>query len=143
MTVDRERVALVVTALRSGEYKQGKNNLHSVKIMPDGTRKHTWCCLGVACDAANKAGLEMRRILYEGHESFDGADGYLPETVMEWFGFGSSDPFLETPAGGGRTASEVNDVGYYLDEGGADDRGHVSADFGMIAQFFEDTYLKG
>jgi hypothetical protein len=140
MAVNRERVALVVTALRSGEYVQGKNCLHAVETGTDGIKKHTWCCLGVACDVAAKAGLEMSRVLYDGRESFDGSDGYLPESAREWFGFDSSDPYLKIPGYGACTASEVNDEGYYVDVD--EDEGRTFAGFGLIARFFEDTYLK-
>lgn len=34
-----------IPALRGGEYTQGKHTLHAIE---DG--KHTFCCLGVACD---------------------------------------------------------------------------------------------
>lgn len=39
-----------VAALRSGKYKQGKNVLHNVDA-------GTYCCLGVLCDLAVKAGV--------------------------------------------------------------------------------------
>jgi hypothetical protein len=42
-----------VEALRSEEYKQGANALH---------RNGTFCCLGVLCDLAEKAGVVTSEI---------------------------------------------------------------------------------
>jgi hypothetical protein len=136
MPVKKDRLGLLTAALRSGDYMQGQGALHRI-ITRHGTEKHEWCCLGVACDVAGKAGLALARTIDGNDESFDGEDSYLPREVADWYGFSSTNPGLLTPAGC-QDASEVNDEGYYLDE----DDTHVSADFGMIAQFFEDTYLK-
>ncbi len=57
---------LWVKALRSGEYQQGKEHLRK-----DGQ----YCCLGVLCDLAIKAGL-----LY----GVDWIDGYPPSVVSIW-----------------------------------------------------------
>lgn len=44
-----------VAALRSGDYEQGQELLHQV----DGAR-HLYCCLGVLCDLAYRAGVVER-----------------------------------------------------------------------------------
>lgn len=81
-------------ALESGKYKQGKNSL--VQGPPS---KRLYCCLGVLCDLANKAGVtdgtndqedeEGRTILDEGWAFLD--DGHqLPEVVRIWAGMNST-----------------------------------------------------
>ena len=70
-----------------------------------------------------------------GCESFDGEASYLPQSVMDWYGFDSSNPVLRVP-GGEKNASTVNDSGYVA-EG---EYTPVSLD--EIGRFFKDTYLK-
>jgi hypothetical protein len=131
MTVNKERVALIPGALRSGEYEQGQHWLHK-----DGK----WCCLGVACDIAAKAGLVLSRSVQvaSGAETFDGQDGYLPSSVMQWYGFDSSSPLLDTPHDGQIPASVLNDGGYFHHDG----EPALPSDFAQIARYFEDTFLK-
>lgn len=68
-----------IEALLSGEYKQGKHSLRSFDDM--------FCCLGVLCDLAVKAG-----VIPEPEEAFDTCYSYLgscsalPEAVVEWAG---------------------------------------------------------
>lgn len=84
--------ALWLDALRSGEYEQGQNFLHSEK---DG--KHTYCCLGVLCDLAVKAGVlsetvSMEYVDPDGDEDITTLHGYghetgvLPKVVQKWAG---------------------------------------------------------
>ena len=133
MPVNRGRVRLLVAALRSGEYKKGRGKLHQT-----GTEEG-WCCLGVASDVAHKFGLPVVRAESDyGCESFDGEASYLPQSVMDWYGFDSSNPRLRVP-GGETNASTVNDSGYVA----VGDSGYtqqVSLD--EIGRFFRDTYLK-
>ena len=51
--MNQEIKAQWVQALRSGEYEQGKSALHIIS----GDGKHTYCCLGVLCELAVKAGV--------------------------------------------------------------------------------------
>lgn len=106
-------------ALRSGEYRQGQGTLRS----PD----DEFCCLGVLCDLAVKAGIEVpvsRSNAYdydledvrenEGNYLYDDEDNFLPIVVREWAGIGSADPRLgnEGTYGDRQTASALNDTGY-------------------------------
>jgi len=76
-----------VAALRSGEYKQGKNRLRT---------KDSFCCLGVLCDLFLKDGRggkwddTLAGISYDGQRfaiSEDEGSSYgLPESVSAWAG---------------------------------------------------------
>jgi hypothetical protein len=79
-----EVLTLWTDALESGEYAQTKGWLH---LMEDGSdRPGGWCCLGVLCDVASKAGVDMNRQLEVGGkvESFDDHRGGLPPSVRKW-----------------------------------------------------------
>ena len=132
MPVNKGRVRLLVAALRSGEYKQGYGKLHRTGA------EEGFCCLGVASDVAHKFGLPVVRDKSDyGCESFDGETSYMPQSVMDWYGFDSNNPRLRVPGGGTAEASTVNDSGYD-DAEGKDTQ--VSLD--DIGRFFKDTYLK-
>lgn len=102
--INRERIALWVQALRSGDYKQGSSALCWVDA--DGSCR--WCCLGVACDVAAKNGLDIETRDFEAQRYFGGACFYLPPEVQEWYGFDSQDPYLKD-----RKASHWNDARGY------------------------------
>jgi hypothetical protein len=74
-----------IEALTSGEYERGEGYLHHIDADGDAT----FCCLGVLCDLAVKAGVEMgvdvydrsdgsKSVLYQDEESF------LPFDVAQW-----------------------------------------------------------
>jgi hypothetical protein len=69
--------ALWIDALRSGEYVQGKNYLQL-----DGE----YCCLGVLCEIAVKAGVISKDIRQSGSIAYDGKTTTLPEGVVQWSG---------------------------------------------------------
>lgn len=80
-----------VAALRSGDYVQG----HSRLVEYDFSGNSFYCCLGVLCDLAVKAGVEGIRASRAGfhvdvHPIYnDGPiealeNGYLPPVVQEW-----------------------------------------------------------
>jgi hypothetical protein len=83
-----------VTALLSGEYKQGKGWLRS--------RNEEFCCLGVLCDlaskegvgdwnlSADKTGISIYR--YIADDQPNGAE--LPLPVQRWAGLDESDPTI-------------------------------------------------
>lgn len=80
-----------VTALRSGEYKQGSAALKDTE--------DRYCCLGVLCDLAVKAGVisdSVVDISISGREKhfFSGASEYLPEAVQEWSGLFDENPVV-------------------------------------------------
>jgi hypothetical protein len=54
--VDRELVKDWITALRSGEYEQGRGQLRSQLSLPYEEAEYAYCCLGVAADVAIKTG---------------------------------------------------------------------------------------
>lgn len=67
-----------VAALRSGKYKQGKGALH---------RKNgdKFCCLGVLCNLAVKAGvIAAPKLISDGQFSYEGRAGTLPTKVTTW-----------------------------------------------------------
>jgi hypothetical protein len=70
-----------VTALRSGEYEQGKD--HLVTVDQDGTER--FCCLGVLCNLSTEAGYgewsEMN-----GVPEFQGETGVFPRDVADKYG---------------------------------------------------------
>lgn len=86
MTIIQERVQLLVDALRSEEFKQGREWLRV------GDR---YCCLGVACEVAIRNGLEVE---VEGNPGgtfkYDGCPDFLPAAVRDWFGFAHRDPLI-------------------------------------------------
>lgn len=118
-------------ALRSGEYKQGQEQLH--KTGPEGDR---FCCLGVLCDLALKAGatkvakLDQNTDYDEETEedvlvnAFDVWYGdanaaslavttsfeVLPEDVRKWAGLDGDDPIVEVD-GVEKCLSNLNDNG--------------------------------
>lgn len=98
-----------VKALRSGDYKQGRGKLRDGSL---------FCCLGVACDLAIKAGLVSERghpfywgcaavgddYVSDGDPDFN-RSGNLPFRVMEWLG-------LRTQSGhmlNGKFLVDIND----------------------------------
>lgn len=124
--VNKERVTLLVTALRSGDYEQGQGMLHHV---PD----NTWCCLGVACDIARKNGLEIETAIFSGSERFGNTGSDLPPKVRDWYGFTTSNPDLKLAGGQFATAVRLNDSPRYHGE---------ESTFAGIADAFERTYLQ-
>lgn len=98
-TMDPTIKAQWVEALRSGEYKQGKSKLHLVE-------ENTYCCLGVLCELAVKAGVTTSQVVSlpgYGPVTFYGPEGsrrddLLPRDVMEWAGIGKAAPAVPTEA---------------------------------------------
>lgn len=78
-----------VVALRSGDYPQGVSALHSY----DGD---SYCCLGVLCEVAVKAGVISPGLRFSNESSFsyDGDRNTLPYSVIQWAGLTRNDPIL-------------------------------------------------
>ena len=108
-----------VAALRSGEYKQGKSVLHNRET-------NEYCCLGVLCDLAVKAGVEVK----QGEQSvtvggdyvnpetiqstrFGGRAQSLPAAVIGWAGLVEPDPM---PEGVSDSLACLNDSGDTFDQ---------------------------
>jgi hypothetical protein len=68
-----------VAALRSGEYAQGREVLHS-------TEYDSYCCLGVLCDVAVKSGLDIPVDHMPAATFYGEKHCTLPAGVMEWAG---------------------------------------------------------
>lgn len=93
-----------LTALRSGEYTQGKGRLRSLD--------DKFCCLGVLCDLAVKNEI-IDGPVQEGHGYAYCAEGdgfgepyFLPLAVAEWAGFG---PEIDSPEVNGDGLVTLND----------------------------------
>lgn len=122
--VNKERVALLVAALRSGKYKQGREYLGLIG------NNVTHCCLGVACEVAIENGLGIPTTRIDGYVMFDGAESVLPASVRDWYGFDSADPFLKLSLDrfyNVKRATVMNDSRRYR--------------FDVIAIAFEQTFL--
>lgn len=115
---NKENIEAWLVALRSGDYKQGKGRL---RIGDE------FCCLGVACDLAEKAGL-ITSVKVPGTVNLDiyeyrGDTALLPPIVMEWLGVPNANPLLSS----GDNVANLND-----------DR----VPFAVIADLIEKTYLE-
>lgn len=99
MPVNKERVWLLVEALRSGEFNQGTNMLR--------TPSDEYCCIGVGCEVARREGIGIgwKKPTDEdaskgGMWTFDGHGTAFSPKLMDWYGFpyrsqyGSGDPVL-------------------------------------------------
>lgn len=79
-----DRLKIWIEALESNKYKQGKGCL----VNDD---NNTFCCLGVACDLATKAGLEVDvDTIYNDDrfvKTYNDNKYFLPEDITAWFGF--------------------------------------------------------
>ena len=127
MSVNWERVQLLVTALRSREFKQGTGQL---RIVDEAGTRH--CCLGVATEVALRSGLDLGEVQRDVEETgFNhwGHLGSLPESVTAWYGFERQDPYVIDPVEGiPYMAAALND--------------QYKRSFEEIATAFELTYLQ-
>lgn len=108
-----------VDALRSGRYEQARAFLK----LPKGD-KWGYCCLGVLCEEAIKAGVKVEaREAEDPHGEvcvvFNGNSTVLPSAVYQWAGLGEPNPMI-----GGNTASYHND--------------HAGRDFNEIADLIDE-----
>lgn len=91
----------LVTALRSGEYKQIQGTLEA----PEGN-----CCLGVACRVFNEENPGVLVITQDYYKltSFSGCFNILPCVVRDWLGFVTT---AGTFSGKGISLLDLNDNG--------------------------------
>jgi hypothetical protein len=73
-------------ALESDRYEQGYDFLH---ITYDSGKPDTFCCIGVACDLAKTAGLNLNveKISLGGNinsVTYNGMDGHFPKSISNW-----------------------------------------------------------
>jgi hypothetical protein len=79
-------------ALRSGEYKQGRGHLG--QAYGDGETRY--CCLGVLCDLAVKAGVDVPvETGPRGELIYDGEFLVPPKQVQEWAGLVDFNPTVK------------------------------------------------
>lgn len=104
-----EHRAQLVTALRSGDYKQHRGAL--IWATPEGSVLGN-CCLGVGCELAAAEGVtkrfvhpgSTRPVGYEapyGAADFGYDNSYMPEPVRQYYGFG---------AGGGNLLKSIHGI---------------------------------
>ena len=109
-------------ALRSGDYEQGtRSGLHS--------RDEKFCCLGVLCDLAVKAGVLPKAVQVNAYENYEYRDtdpkrldndqpslngGYAPYEVVQWAGLSDCNPPMTVPNGKwSDSLALLNDSGNY------------------------------
>ncbi len=124
----RERIATLIAALRSGDYAQTRGTLR---------RADTYCCLGVACDLSGQ-GEWVHPPAYN-HEdgpnpffAFQSSDatapnavGVMPAVVIDYYG---TDLTVETGAGCSLYATHLNDDEHWK--------------FDQIANLWEEALLE-
>ena len=91
-----------VKALRSGDYQQTRHALR---------RDNGFCCLGVACDLAVKAGLPVELRESCGMVTYNGEKSGLPPIVRAWLGLSEVDGYMEGFACGCYSLAYMNDHG--------------------------------
>ena len=107
MPMNQEIKAQWVEALYSDDYEQGQEYL--TKRQGD---TFTFCCLGVLCDLAVKAGVDVT--VKEHKEAgfdyvvYNSKSGTLPRSVMEWAGLTESSPAVNYE-GGQIALTDLND----------------------------------
>ena len=82
-----------LTALRSGDYQQGKSLLHYQVLHYEDRCEDRFCCLGVLCDLyAKDTGNTWDS---DGWVcNMHGLDGMLPPQVQEWAGLKYPNPMV-------------------------------------------------
>jgi hypothetical protein len=111
LSCNRENMTKLVTALESGDYRQGQGYLLTVK---NGERKH--CCLGVACDISGLGEWGPDSGVWpdyavEGELYEDASNAELPGAVMEWLGIDTHSMALGFHVTGDMlAAAELNDA---------------------------------
>ena len=123
--MNQEIKAQWVQALRSGEYEQGKSALHIIS----GDGKHTYCCLGVLCELAVKAGvaevISTERsfipgdslVRYGSRVDIEKSSNWsqiaiLPDSVMRWAGLRDEHGWTQP---NGDSLAGLNDAGVGFD----------------------------
>lgn len=107
-------------ALESGEYQQGQGALYDevaiTTVAGDRELAPRYCCLGVLCDLAARAGiirLNENRTVYETPDrlyDLERYGGILPEAVARWAGLWTNDPFVTLVGGNRASLTNCNDT---------------------------------
>jgi len=141
--VNRDVLTRWVAALRSGEYRQGREHLRYED--EDGVVRH--CCLGVLCELAVADGVVERaepvklwHQLVRGYavpERATAETSVLPPAVCEWAGLPTDSPSVRHPSLGMIELTVLND-GRSPDEDLADDEVEFEpVSFEVIADLLE------
>ena len=101
--------ALWTEALRSGNYKQGRGQLHY-----RGEAGELFCCLGVLCDLAVKAGVVLPVDFAPTKVRYEGLD--LPPTIRDWAGLNRASPHVVVPGHGDDSLANLNDDRWTFDQ---------------------------
>lgn len=108
-----------IEALRSGEYKQGRTALHRVNL-EDSLQPDEFCCLGVLCELAVKAGIiEAPHIsAFRDKLTYAGQDNYLPIEVQKWAELDNNPSIVskENLRGQPQTLAGLNDANFTFEE---------------------------
>lgn len=148
MTVNKERVQLLVEALRSGKYPQTHNTLHRVRAGSSKRDASGYCCLGVACTIArDELHLDVVETSPDGRVAYDRSYGFMPPAVSGYYGFLKDDPLLLIPNPLPWYKRPFADAalalrGKYLTVTASDANDTFELNFLQIADAFERTYLK-
>lgn len=139
MPVNKDRVRLLVDALRSGEYEQGTGVLR--------TQDDTYCCVGVGCDVARKNGIGIDWTVSPTNDlashgdgtgtiswHFDGIGTIFSRRLMDWYGFESRNAFDGDPE-----IAPLGPLNYSVTMIGANDTEKWT--FEKIADALEKCYL--
>ena len=106
----KHRIGLLIAALKSGDFKQGRGALREVD---------KFCCLGVACEVYRRENPQAKRTWHTNGSSirslFLQQTITLPLEVIEWYGFDESDPMITVGSEDGH-ASDLNDSGCTFDQ---------------------------
>lgn len=98
-----------VSALRSGDYKQGHDSLYDPE-------SGTHCVLGVLIDVLGEFPISRSEIASFRYDIGD----VLPESILKKAGLNNTCPFVCVESGSRMTLSYLNDIGRYTFEKLAD-----------------------
>lgn len=111
----REIAELWTTALRSGQYVQGRGRLR--------TPNDEFCCLGVLCDIAGSYGVGEWHLNEHGQPAFLSTDDefslgttVLPPSVVRWAGMNSHNGTYMPSKSSKSCLSSQNDTGSTFEE---------------------------
>lgn len=102
---------LWVDALRSGEYKQGTDQLRH----PVQSGGYAYCCLGVLCDLYREYHSEARRDRTEFIADEEAESFLLPQAVMDWAEVSLACPIV-VRGGVAEGLADINDGGAEFQE---------------------------
>jgi len=164
--VNHERVAMLVAALRSGDYQQGHDALAPIRA-----GVQAYCCLGVACELviANDGPAEKRAMNHLSHPGIPEGDpqglqfrssgyenpgsgwttGFMPNTAAAWYGFADVNPTLKVNCNVLRAKTQYElgcscggtPEGCSLATAASTCNDHWKLTFDQIADAFEATFL--